>query len=100
MGFNHDPLLSAEMAHYAREARRDQIEAAAEQQKLFRMEELDGDTVQLAFEDSGHMDALAELIRAGKVLEVGQYLIDRVTQAIEMDVNREKQERLRKEGLA
>lgn len=100
MGFNHDPVLASEMAHYARETRRDQIEADAEQQKLFRMEELDGDTVQLAFEDSNHMDALAELIRAGKVLEAGQYLVDRVAQAIEMDVNQRKQALLRQEGLA
>lgn len=100
MGFNHDPLLSAEMQHYARETKRDQIEADAEQQKLFRMEELDGDTVQLAFEDSNHMDSLAELIRSGKVMEAGQYLIDRVAQAIEIEVNQRKQALLRQEGLA
>lgn len=100
MGFNHDPLLSAEMQHYARETKLDQIEADAEQQKLFRMEELDGDTVQLAFEDYAHMENLAELIRAGKVLEAGQYLIDRVTQAIEIEVNQRKQALLRQEGLA
>lgn len=100
MGFNHDPLLSAEMQHYARESRRDQIDADCEQQKLFQMEELDGEAVQLAFEDANHMDSLAELIRAGKVLEAGQYLIDRVTQAIEIEVNQRKQALLRQEGLA
>ena len=95
-----DFVLAAEMRHQARESLRQKIESDAEQEKLFLMEELDGETVSLAFEDSNHMDNLAELIRAGKVLEAGCYLADRVAQHIELDVNQRKQALLRKEGLA
>ena len=94
-----DFVLAAEMRHQARESLRDKIEADAEQEKLFLMEELEGETLQLAFEDASHMDNLAELIRAGKILEAGRYLADRVAQHIELDVNQRKQARLRKEGL-
>ena len=62
-----DFVLAAEMRHQARESLRDKIEADAGQEKLFLMEELEGETLQLAFEDASHMDNLAELIRAGKI---------------------------------